>query len=52
MQAFLLHFCNGIARLVAARWCASANFSHWAMDVERQSRRNLAEADRAMKVNR
>jgi len=38
--------------LLALVWCASANFSHWAVDVERQSRRNLAEADRAMKVNR
>jgi hypothetical protein len=52
MQAFLLHFCNVIARLVTARWRASANFSHWAVDVERQSRRNLADADGAMKFNR
>jgi hypothetical protein len=51
MQAFLLHFCNVITPLVATRWRASANFSHWAVDAERLSRRSLAEADWAMKVN-
>ena len=42
MQAFLLHFCNVIARLVVTRSACVSEFSHWAVDVERW----------AMKVNR
>jgi hypothetical protein len=41
MQAFLLHFCNVIARLVATRLALGSGFSHWVVDVERW----------AMKVN-
>ena len=60
MQAFLLHFCNVCVRLailsahsrlidVAVRQDC---LPHQALDVRRQSRGNLAEADWAMKVNR
>jgi hypothetical protein len=51
MQAFLLHFCN----VYRSPDCYSPGVCHQGilpLDVERQSRRSLAEADRALKVNR
>jgi hypothetical protein len=59
MQAFLLHFCNVFVRqTILSAKADELNrrgrdcLRHEPLDVERVSRRSLAEADWAMKVNR